>query len=437
MSIGSTLAAAALCCGLASAQEGRKLTAAPDRRVELDLQHYYSARELQVALNALSSAYPEFFRLESIGRSRAGQELWAITVASRDGLEAKQRPALLLVGSLGREDAFGAELALATLLEIAQNHARDPALERALDEATLYVVPSVNPDLRERAFAELEGRAPSASANGEFGDKAAAELDHNFPMLWDPLKNAHAGPYPLCEPESRALAELILARPNIAIVERYGTGTPRTLGTTREWPAGDRELHRRIAAESLLEGLEALDGRDGGLLAFAYGQHGAFVFSQPVSFASSGAWALPGVLEIQALGRSVAPATLRLAYALPRLELTQGAVEALGDERWSVDLQVANRGRLPTSSALGRERSACGLPSVTIAGAKIVGAALVQPDGGVATLAHRDGVVTLPDIAGGAVTVVRLFLAAPLETQAALSVSAPRAGAISVSIVLR
>ena len=56
----ATLAAIAI-LGLAP-QDGtadkRRLTLGPDKRVELDFQHYYKARELKNALSSLAATYP-------------------------------------------------------------------------------------------------------------------------------------------------------------------------------------------------------------------------------------------------------------------------------------------------------------------------------------------------------------------------------------------
>jgi len=48
------------------------------------------------------------------------------------------------------------------------------------------------------------------------------DINRNFPAEWTP-KQSGAGPYPLSEPETRAMAEFILAHPNIASIQAYHT----------------------------------------------------------------------------------------------------------------------------------------------------------------------------------------------------------------------
>lgn len=50
------------------------------------------------------------------------------------------------------------------------------------------------------------------------------DLNRNFPIAWEPeAQTDGAGPYPLSEPETRALAEFLLAHPNIVGSQHYHT----------------------------------------------------------------------------------------------------------------------------------------------------------------------------------------------------------------------
>jgi hypothetical protein len=290
-------------------------------------------------------------------------------------------------------------------------------------------VPALDPDLRERAFAELEGdRAGTAPRE--------AVLDRNFPARWSPLRTRDGGPYPLSEPESRALAEFLVGRPNVAMVQGYTTRAVDAAATMDDVPRADRELHRALAGENMLSGLEQLRGRDGSFATFAYLQHGAFVFTQPFAFQSEDAWRLPPVLEIQHHARAAATVTLRLARSLARLELTLAVPESLGSDQWTLDVEVANTGRLPTAGAVARERSACAAPRIEVEGAKLVAAAIVDA-GGAEPVACRAARVELDEIAGESTRRVRLFLAAPSESTVTISARAPRAGRASGTTTLR
>ena len=50
------------------------------------------------------------------------------------------------------------------------------------------------------------------------------DLNRNYPMNWDvEAKQSGAGPYPLSEPESKAVADFIITHPNISFVSTLHT----------------------------------------------------------------------------------------------------------------------------------------------------------------------------------------------------------------------
>jgi hypothetical protein len=426
--------------GAAVAQEApvRRITAAPDRRVELDFQHYYAGGELRSALESLAAAYPEFLRLESIGKSRGGSELWLVSAAAAGGREPGQRPGLLVVGALAEEDAHGAELALYTLLDLVQNHARDPEVARVLAETTLYVVPCLNPDLRRRL---LEPAEPSAEAEPLGG--GPVDISRNFPVGWDPYElGAAGGPYPLCEPEARALAEFLLAHPNVAAVQVYGRSSREGSGAII--PPADVAAMRAIAQTAgegrALWSCADLPERGGGLLEFAYRQLGAFGFEARGAASRSAAESggLPEVLDLFQLARSASLATQRLARSLPRLVLASPQVQRLRSDVWQVDVAVENTGDLPSLSAAGAERRAAPPPRLRTAGGKVLAAALQLPGAGAFEVAGRSlEDLPLHDLAPGERLVVRLVVQAPPEAALSLELSSPRAGWATASIPLR
>ncbi len=422
-----TCAALLLASPFAAAQDGRRLTAPADVRTQLDLQHFYLPRDLQVTLSALETAYPEFLRLESLGRSATGVELWVMTVARKTGLELARRPGVLLVAATGLDDLASTELALHTITELVQNHARDETIQQLLERAVVYVVPCANPDLRERVLSAVE-RGEHAGAGAE----ESVLLDRNFPQRWDPLSLERCGPFPLSRTESRALAEFVLGHPNLAVVQRYSTSQPRS-GIELGWPASDVRVLRRVASEGLLESVETAASREGSLLSFAYEQAGAFAFAVPALARTSGDGILPRVDEILPLARTASAASVRLMAALPRLELSAEAPSALDPNTWQVELELRNLGRLPTASELAVQRFACGAPTLEVRGAELVGAALLRASDSASLVTPlRGGAASLPQVGGGETLRLRAFLTGAPGAQAVLTVRAPRAGEASI-----
>jgi len=80
------------------------------------------------------------------------------------------------------------------------------------------------------------------------------DVNRNFPANWHPGQHA-SGPFPLSEPEARALVEYITARPNIAAIHTYHTSGglllrfPTLADQNWNFPEKDLEDYRVIAEE--------------------------------------------------------------------------------------------------------------------------------------------------------------------------------------------
>lgn len=417
-----------------AAQGGRAgAVAAPDRRVELDVQSLYDHGELGAALRALVTAYPELLSLESLGTSGEGRELWLVTAAGPGALAPEDRPALLALGGRGEDDVHGAEMALFTLFELVQNHARDPVVARVLAEHTLYVMPAFDPDRR----AAVLGDTPAAQ-------RAGVEPDRNLPTDWSPWARG-SGPYPLSLPESRALAEFLAAHPNVAVLQTY-SGAPARRAALRSTrlPAEDLELYQRLDAHIAarvdepghVTAFPDLVPVPGSAAGYACVEQGAFGFEVEVAGREGGG--LPQPYEIYLLARRAWQVTLALADALPRLACEAPSVARLKGDQWQVAVRVTNAGLLPTAGAQARRRSVVAVPSLRAQGGTLIAAALRPQGQQVAQpVVLRDGAPRLVEVPGGGSLELDLFVTAAAETELTLDLSAPRAGAASTSVVLR
>jgi hypothetical protein len=422
---------------LASGQEAgqpRLSTAAPDKRIELDFQHYYAPKEIGAALAALASAYPEYVKIESAGKSAAGEDLWVATVGEQAGGDPGRRPALLLVAGLCEGDFAGAEMVLYSVFDLVQNHARDPRVAELLQRSTLYAVPCVDPDRRARLLAGADAGAAEARSDG----RAAVELDRNFPSGWDPY-GERCGPYPLSQPETRGLIAFLETRRNVQALLIAGA---RPQAKERaDLPAADLELYRRALAalsgargSMEVTGLSESEPGRGTLAEFAAQESGAFVF-QALARSADGA---PAASELYDLGRRFAACALVLGTSLSRIELGTPVVTRLKTDLWQVDLPLRNAGLLPTVSGLGAEHGVSGAVTVSVQGARLVAAAARRG----ATGEYRaEGLaverLAVGPLAGGEELGLRLLVQAAADANLELGFACARGGAAQVAVPLK
>lgn len=323
-----------------------RLNSAPDKRVELDFQHYYDVPELGGALEKLAAAYPEFVSVESLGRSAGGRELWLATIGERARGELAARPAIALVSGLSDGDVVGTEMSLYALYDLLQNHARDPKAGELFGRATLYLVPCADPDRRAELFA---GRARA--------EADVTHLERDFPTAWDPFADG-AGPYPLSTPETRALVDALLARPNVAQVIATAAGQ-LAAAARADLPAADREAYARVlAALPASRGALTVLGADrrprarGSLGEFALVELGAF----PFEVRTAAGEGVPPPSEILDLGREHTRVLLELASALPRLSIEAVSLTRQKSDLWQAEFDLVNASALGGTTLLGRER---------------------------------------------------------------------------------
>ncbi len=99
---------------------------------------YFGHDALTDALKKVASAHPDRVRIESLAKSSQGRDVWLVTI----GDKAKKTPAVLLVANLEADHLVGSQVALGLIQKLAEG--------AALPNATLYIVPRLNPDGAER-----------------------------------------------------------------------------------------------------------------------------------------------------------------------------------------------------------------------------------------------------------------------------------------------
>lgn len=120
------------------------------------------------ALNAQAAGYLTFDRLtseiqalagpnirvESIGQSREGRDIWLVEIANPSGTPVDQRPGILVAANFSGDHLVGSSLALETIRYFSEN-ASDPEVQETLNDHVVYVVPRMNPDGAEAMFGSL------------------------------------------------------------------------------------------------------------------------------------------------------------------------------------------------------------------------------------------------------------------------------------------
>jgi hypothetical protein len=156
---------------------GLALTAGPAAAQEQPKYHTYA--EMTAALQALAGAHKTTARLESIGKTRGGRDIWALEIANPDGVPPAKRPALLVAANFEGDHLVGSEIALSVAGYLLKNYPSNAEVKERLDNSTIYVIPRVNPDGAEGYFAPVKaGRRTNLNPRDDDND---GRLDEDGP----------------------------------------------------------------------------------------------------------------------------------------------------------------------------------------------------------------------------------------------------------------
>jgi hypothetical protein len=110
--------------------------------------------ELTAELHDLATAHPDLLRVESIGRSHEGRDLWLATITDRAHGRPEDKPAQWVDANIHATELTAGVAALYLVHHLVERAGVDERVSRALATRTFYVVPRVNPDGVELTLAD-------------------------------------------------------------------------------------------------------------------------------------------------------------------------------------------------------------------------------------------------------------------------------------------
>jgi murein tripeptide amidase MpaA len=115
---------------------------------------YYRYDELTRILHAFAEEYPQLVRIESIGKSYEGRDIWLLTVTNFATGPAEEKPALWVDGNIHASEVSPSSACLYLLHRLTREYGSHEKITRCLDTRAFYVCPRVNPDGAEWALAD-------------------------------------------------------------------------------------------------------------------------------------------------------------------------------------------------------------------------------------------------------------------------------------------
>lgn len=171
---------------------------APDRG-------YKTPAQISTILHAYAEKYPKLTRLESIGKSLEGRDIWALKIATPSRDAAK--PAILFNGEHHAREVMAPEVVLDTADYLLTRYGKDDQVTGWVDNTDIWLVPMVNPDGSNIVWTRNSYWRKNAR------DGHGVDINRNYPYAWnscngsssDPSAQDYHGKEAASEPETRAL----------------------------------------------------------------------------------------------------------------------------------------------------------------------------------------------------------------------------------------
>src|SRR5215510_1753159 len=121
---------------------------------EIAFDRYYRYEELTRLLLAYETEYPELVRVQSLGKSHEGRDIWLVTVTNFASGKAEEKPALWVDGNIHASEVSPSTACLYLLNKLVKEHGTNADITRCLDTRVFYICPRINPDGAEWALAD-------------------------------------------------------------------------------------------------------------------------------------------------------------------------------------------------------------------------------------------------------------------------------------------
>ena len=121
-------------------------------KVPIAWNHYNDHAGITAICRKSAAAYPDLARLESIGKSYKGKDIWCLTITDFKKGDPDKKPGMYIDGNIHSNEVQGAEFTLYTAWYLTESFADTKFIQQLLADKVFYLVPTINPDGRDSYF---------------------------------------------------------------------------------------------------------------------------------------------------------------------------------------------------------------------------------------------------------------------------------------------
>lgn len=192
------LSAASLFATAQSADQIFKAAGSPvNPKVVVSWNRYNDHAAITEIVKKIAAAYPELAKLESIGKSYKGLDIWCLTITDFKKGSPDKKPGMYIDGNIHSNEIQGAEFSLYTAWYLTETFKDTRFIQELLADKVFYIIPTINPDGRDSYFHEPNTASSPRSGvipvdndrDGEIDEDGYDDLDGDKQILIMRRKN--------------------------------------------------------------------------------------------------------------------------------------------------------------------------------------------------------------------------------------------------------
>ena len=165
--------------------------------VPLRFDRYYNYEEVVEALKVLNKAFPELTKLDVVGKSEEGREIYALTINNPKTGEELAKPGVYVDGNIHGNEIQAGEVCLYYANMLLTKYGENDKVTKAVDRNAHYILPVVNVDGRFHFFEDANTYSSGRSirvpkdddGDGLFDEDAPDDLDGDGNITQMRIKN--------------------------------------------------------------------------------------------------------------------------------------------------------------------------------------------------------------------------------------------------------
>jgi hypothetical protein len=149
--------------------------------IPLRFDRYYTYEEVVEALKLLHSTYPQLTKLDLVGKSEEGREIYALTINNPKTGEAPGKPGVYVDGNIHGNEIQAGEVCLYFANLLLTKYGENEKITRVVDKNAYYILPVVNVDGRAHFFNDAQTPSSSRSFRVPKDEDRDGLLDEDGP----------------------------------------------------------------------------------------------------------------------------------------------------------------------------------------------------------------------------------------------------------------